>query len=1691
MRLVSTLHPPKEFRLEKRDRQSGFLGLYGGKYNGFAYELATSMFIHALFPWTRTIDMPTPKFLRPLVTAHIADKNMGKFIRSTLVKRIATKSFEFRVPYAVIHGATGVGETAVQSSVLRALIQKFSPAEFDKYSKQFIKLDGPIPSMSGKQLAAAMQTSARNKAIIQDAVLRVDFVNNGGTLTMWVTYTIPKAQAEFMNSSAFLEIKLGNFYQILLDWTYSIFGETGKAAEYSTPISKIAHSIKVPGLKVQSRTNADGIVVDQKGNYLWLPEINNAMKYEQMLQDYGLQPDGTYTMSPPETIGGAGEEDEEGGQRIRMNDPRRAILPKLPKNMPILIDWVNCKFCYSNSAGRLAVEELEFSVPLSAYHITRLLNTSIVQNDIPDSMGLPYNALVLSKKFQPLDEVPSVQEMGKEARDYYMEKKGRGLEEDLELAFTCIKSSLRTKGVDTEAIFHKKGGNDAFYLHQMQPNNPITEFWFLGRMFAKAYEALSNGLEAVYQQYSVITVCEVLAVLKVIVLYASKQVEVAAQDKKDRDIYINQSEDDKYKTEGLPLIKKDLGYLPHQLKTHNKLRLAPPFAIVAAAAGGGKTIIALTNILKELKDKHCKRPIVMCPAHLVADYVKEAVFVTEGRLNVIPLTNVSMKLHGEEYLLNLVDNAPPNTVCVTDYNFIKNKPEIVAYGNKAVTLFRNVEFLRKLEFDMVICDESHQLANSKSTRSKAVSRFISDVPMKRLMSGTFVSNTIKDIVAQFAMFDPTVFGDETRFNNEFGENVSKGGKVMNWKRSANGDTAEATIRKRMLEHCVYINCPRKEWAALLPQTDESFWGVELNPAQRELYELILKETEEKIQALIDKDPKIKEMMESEDENVAENLEAKLKPYMIRMERFLSSPGKDEAAEAFLKNPVDQVSPKIAKVYQLCKEHLDAKIPGKILIFTAYLDAAESVYDYAPPALKAQMIHYTAAAKMECRAEFETNKKMTIMVGQGDSMDTGINLQFCFPAQTPILVDYDKNMTIEDIYNTESVTHVLSYNLKEKRIEKKKILKRIRHEVTDTEEYVSIGVYDKESGKKSNLICTSNHIFFLKDGSEQEGGKLKVGQELIAYDLLDITVETVQILNREKSADTIGEYKYDLEIVGNHNYFACAVGDHLVPVLVHNCSRLIRLETVWTPGKLEQGNSRINRPEMKQEDKRTKIYLDTIAVNRSIDITKISRLISKVISKAKYDEFESPAYTNLPELPKVSMGLDSIRAHNDFNEELRPYLMGYQEYQNVIQADYDQYKKDNPGKIKPVPVPQAGLLPGSKLISRIPYVPGMEVYGDSQLGLVRYDKFLRQDLTVLETDEDDAEEESEEEDEVDPTSDQPLVDPVAEAKRQAHQAMRKRVREERARMRGRPVHTEFGDGEIGMLGPKRIHVRLADGRRVALSKLQVFMITRANTNGIDMRDALLKEVGKIPLDKPITVPHVIGAADKKRKKLADEGIKKESEKEKVEQVLHAAFDFIVINDFLAIKPRNIKNNIALVNALSNFGFNIAFQYWAARIVTAKGLFGLLVAWKKKGFTFNKKASALLEQVYQSFKANRTAIEQYGWATRTNLFNFYQRPFKATSDAHELNPFPIVIDGNLYLGLPVKGQPATLKAIRTNNIPYVQNWKHGGGDSVVIRFVKDKKEGKEVIKTLKTAGIVIDNLEELGQQWKTLKTRLIKK
>lgn len=923
---------------------------------------------------------------------------------------------------------------------------------------------------------------------------------------------------------------------------------------------------------------------------------------------------------------------------------RPAGAPRQPGDRVISMDWT-ANILTVCSHGRTNYMDITDWGPATAWHIRRMIDdTSAAFTDSPAyvTLGRCWN-LIKSQGLVSSDDLraePFMQpfEGTMNATYFANEIMAKGFVGNLKRvveAYISIKDRLSFKEefhdneYTAEPIMKR-----LFKFRFMNAGAPLPVIAYCGQILQKAYDlgqSMDDTALAKAMNLGIENVLVWRASLDVWYNYGRTEEgyqQLKAEDADARQAYGRQPEDQDDLPEGylppaLPNVVEGYVVMPHQAKGSFSLERNPKWAILDVDAGGGKTHMILQDILRKLRNAAVDRPAVFCPSHLLSNYVQDGNFVTAGTINIVPINSTTVENFGKEYFEKLADNCPPNTVFVVDYDFLKWDPQWISYGTLMEEWFGNAQWVRSLGFDSVWLDESHYLKND-SGRTYAARQALVDTVYRVLATGTMLATKIGDVVNQMMLLDPGVFGTEERFNAKYGGDGSAVDQAFDFETGHMIDL-KAWMALQMQANVCVVKGRRKEWAALLPRKHVNFHWVELSESQRTVYKAILESTLQDIQG----DPKLMQLINQQNEDFADQLDAMLQRYLQRIERFLTAPGADELSVALTAQ--EAISPKGRLIGHIAKQHFAQKIPGKILVFTSYIESAKAVYEALPPEVREHAMLYTADRKMQCREEFEKNPDIWMMIGVEQSMNTGINAQFC--------------------------------------------------------------------------------------------------------------------------------------------------------------SRLIRVESVYSPGMLEQGESRVNRPNVKSKEFRNAIYLDWVLVDKSIDVTKSGRLMWRAIDAAKFYNPSNPAYQDLEDLNPLRMTIASIMDNNSFEEILPEYLENYLALENDVKAgEIEEYKKRHP-TLSFVPQATTGPMKGSALLKQIPYVPGGDLYKQADLGLI----------------------------------------PVPEFERMNGKDSLKEMN----------VHTDQGDGVIKRVNKDTIRVKVGS-TDYTLNKGTCFIITKTTTSTKEIRNALAKQ-----------------------------------------------------------------------------------------------------------------------------------------------------------------------------------------------------------------------------------------------------------
>lgn len=1529
LRPVSNLIIPEHLMLSRIEKKQRFFYIYNHGYSGSPLLLMTKIWATALFP-SIAEDPKFGKFpirkaqnvINKYLDPHrlIIKKNLGSnphFLTSIPVFAFSKLNPDAPINYLKnfflgdAYKKRNFDEPIIEENVSEhiqdlALLHQKIATEDKEIFHSFL-----IPA---NEILSKLRIDPRISSSLRECFQGVEVQTKGNLVLIFLNFKITKEEAQQLTTTEWRQLRNIDLYPVLLEWVHSLYGQDGTIPTASFPISKIAFSLPKNHVEA-ARINDKGLTIGPTGKPFFLPkeiDKNQTIAYEDKYLQAGLQEDDSFTLSPLNT--------DKKVLEIDLNNPTSS---KLPSNMPVCIDWVNNKFAYTTTAGYLKVQDLTRFHTADLCHIRVLLE----EREFTHSLFVDIMRLGNAAGVSDTEALHKAHEIDLDAFN---------LSERFKRDFSETQTLLDWFGVAKRAFLSEEEQDKVVVGDVNNKGYPL--FKAIAQYIKQIEEAVLTNLDAVYAKYSVSTVSETLPWVILIAEYADNLAYIRAEDQSLRKAYIDQRVDPEWELPSTPLLSNNIGVLPHQKKVRNLLKDSPDNAILPIQAGGGKSLLLLMDVLLEIKANRNAPYLIICPDHLVANYVSEVLYFTSAKLNVITLTSITIRQNGLDRLQKIAESAPRNTVVVAGFGVLAFRPRTICYGTTPIMVYSIIDFLRQFNFQYVAIDESHK-TKGNTARTKAVQTLIADIPKKRLASGTMAHDTPSDLVNQIGMMDPTLFGSREQYHEKYAEEV-KGNKVIRWKPGA-----QLQIMSKIKSRVVVAKAMRKEWAALLPKKNEWIGGIELTLSQQNVYNDILDATIERIKEdaktnkelqrflkgseytspdEIDQEDREQELDEDEGEDLA-NL---LKPYLARLEQFLIAPGEDPLGKEILTEN-DLISPKTLKILERVEAHIFGKqidiggklvqygpFPGKVLVFTNQIISAEEIYRLASPKLRACGILYKAADKTEHGARFSKDPKIKWLVGVEKSMNEGLNLQFA--------------------------------------------------------------------------------------------------------------------------------------------------------------SRVIRTEVPWTPGVLEQGNSRVNRPELKKKETREEIFYDSVIADATIDVTKMARLISKVIAIGKFENAENSAYLDVPDLAIIKMSLDSIRNLNRWfdmggNLGLESYAHALKRYDEVVRKDYEDYKQEYIKKYghlpKLEPVPIAPDPQDARLMTSVPYTPGVELYAAGELGLVRLDEYLSINNDFNENDNED----ESDDDSIDMLDDEKINN-----------------------LKGMPVHTEFGDGVIRLISrsSRNVSVLLNTGYSIAVRKSQCFLITRNHLSGKDIRTLILRSIGKLPPTAKIMTVSPKMRAMQRALRIKNKEIKlkeiQEIEHQKTEQSLAIELSFFVANGFLGIDYLVDEDNQTAIQTLQACGFRPTPSFYYAKIPNAVSLKKQFDLWKEKGLMFDPQIikqgiSSAFFDLFNLIKTGNIKNHKqiYKMTTKNKVVNFYRLEHKVNPDKMVFKPYPIVEGGAGYLVLPAN-QPGTRTAMKYRYSTI--KWRISDPS---LSYFGSTNEVSSMIKKLLESGVQITNINDLKKEFKLIR------
>jgi superfamily II DNA or RNA helicase len=275
---------------------------------------------------------------------------------------------------------------------------------------------------------------------------------------------------------------------------------------------------------------------------------------------------------------------------------------------------------------------------------------------------------------------------------------------------------------------------------------------------------------------------------------------------------------DRLKALGTPMECEPPDSCTAVLRPYQKLGLGWLRAIHAAEVGGiladdmglGKTVQTIA-FLATLHPASTRPSLVVCPASMVGTWKRELARFAPGLTSEI--------LHGNERLKDAAALAKRNILITT-------------YG----TCLRDRELLASIPLEALICDEAQALKNAAAKTGEAIRSL--DARTRIALTGTPMENHLGELHALLGWLVPGLLGTAARFDQAFRKPIER-----------DGDNARADLLRRRIAPFM-LRRTKTAVAPELPPRTEQVVTVELEGAQRALYESVRLAMDDRIRAVL-------------------------------------------------------------------------------------------------------------------------------------------------------------------------------------------------------------------------------------------------------------------------------------------------------------------------------------------------------------------------------------------------------------------------------------------------------------------------------------------------------------------------------------------------------------------------------------------------------------------------------------------------------------------------------------------------------------------------------------------------------------------------------------------------------------------------------------------------------------------------
>jgi ERCC4-related helicase len=206
-------------------------------------------------------------------------------------------------------------------------------------------------------------------------------------------------------------------------------------------------------------------------------------------------------------------------------------------------------------------------------------------------------------------------------------------------------------------------------------------------------------------------------------------------------------------------------------------------AILADEVGLGKTIEAGIIISQKWAERK-RKLLIICPASLRKQWNQEL-----SDKFFIPSLVMESKFFNKQKKLGKRNPFEQEEIILASFQFIRSKEE----------------FVRMIDWDLVIIDEAHRLRNVYKPKNKianAIKSAIQHAP-KILLTATPLQNSILELYGLVSFIDEYAFGDLKSFKTQFGK-ITTEDSFLELKERLK-PVCKRTLRRQVLEYINYTN----------------------------------------------------------------------------------------------------------------------------------------------------------------------------------------------------------------------------------------------------------------------------------------------------------------------------------------------------------------------------------------------------------------------------------------------------------------------------------------------------------------------------------------------------------------------------------------------------------------------------------------------------------------------------------------------------------------------------------------------------------------------------------------------------------------------------------------------------------------------------------------------------------------------